>query len=200
MSKQMIVTLPFALLLLDVVAAEALQDVRTLVLEKVPLIALAIAASIITFFAQRKGGAVQSLASMPLAARAAITPWMAYVAYLRRELHLAHRIGLLLPISLATAHRRSIIRRPRAGCNVNVSSAVIPRSPIPSRRMVLVSRNDGAGHRIDPGRPPVASRSLHLHSSDRDLNHGSLGRRRSLREMAKTRKMPFRLSRQLLYA
>jgi len=80
MSKQMIVTLPFALLLLDAWPLKR-HGIRTLLLEKVPLVALAIAASIITFFAQRKGGAVQSLASMPLAERAA-NALMAYVIYI----------------------------------------------------------------------------------------------------------------------
>jgi len=80
MSKQMIVTLPFALLLLDEWPLKR-TGVRTLVLEKVPLAALAIAASFITLLVQEKGGAVQSLASIPLAARAA-NALMAYVLYL----------------------------------------------------------------------------------------------------------------------
>src|ERR1700722_16144331 len=80
MSKQMIVTLPFALLLLDAWPLRR-KDVRTLVLEKVPLVALAIAASFITLLAQKKGGAVQSLASMPLTARVA-NALMAYVIYI----------------------------------------------------------------------------------------------------------------------
>jgi tetratricopeptide (TPR) repeat protein len=50
-------------------------------LEKVPLVALSIAASVIAFFAQRKGGAVQSLDAIPLAARAA-NALMAYVEYI----------------------------------------------------------------------------------------------------------------------
>ena len=54
---------------------------KTLVLEKVPLVALSIAASFITFLAQRKGGAVLSLASISLAARAA-NALMAYVIYI----------------------------------------------------------------------------------------------------------------------
>jgi Tfp pilus assembly protein PilF len=80
MSKQMIVTLPFALLLLDAWPLKR-TGVKTLVLEKVPLVALTIAASVITFFAQKKGGAVQSLASIPLASRAA-NALMAYVIYI----------------------------------------------------------------------------------------------------------------------
>jgi protein O-mannosyl-transferase len=80
MSKQMIVTLPFTLLLLDLWPLKR-TGVRTLLWEKIPLVLLAIAASIITLLAQRKGGAVQSLASIPLAARAA-NAVMAYVIYI----------------------------------------------------------------------------------------------------------------------
>jgi tetratricopeptide (TPR) repeat protein len=80
MSKQTIVTLPFALLLLDTWPLKR-TGWRTLTLEKVPLVGLSIAASVIAFFAQRKGGAVQSLSSAPLIARAA-NALMAYVLYL----------------------------------------------------------------------------------------------------------------------
>src|ERR1035437_4670246 len=80
MSKQMIVTLPFTLLLLDAWPLKR-TGVRILILEKVPLVVLSIAASAIAFLAQRKGGAVQSFASIPLASRAANAA-MAYVIYL----------------------------------------------------------------------------------------------------------------------
>ena len=80
MSKQMIVTLPFTLLLLDAWPLKR-TGVRILIVEKVPLVGLSIAASAIAFLAQRKGGAVQSFASMPLAARAANAA-IAYVIYL----------------------------------------------------------------------------------------------------------------------
>lgn len=80
MSKQMIVTLPFALLLLDAWPLKR-SGIRTLLLEKAPLIVLAIGAAIITFVVQQKGGAVQSLTSIPLAARAA-NALMAYVIYI----------------------------------------------------------------------------------------------------------------------
>jgi len=80
MSKQMIVTLPFTLLLLDLWPLKR-GGMRTLVLEKVPLVALSIAASFITVLAQKKGGAVQTLAATPLAARAT-NALMAYVIYI----------------------------------------------------------------------------------------------------------------------
>ena len=79
MSKQMIVTLPFTLLLLDAWPLKR-SGLKTLILEKVPLVVLAIAASAIAFLAQSKGGAVQSLQSIPLAARAA-NALMAYAIY-----------------------------------------------------------------------------------------------------------------------
>ena len=80
MSKQMIVTLPFTLLLLDAWPLKR-KFAKAVALEKVPLVALAIAASLITLLAQEKGGAVQTLAAMPLAARVA-NALMAYVIYI----------------------------------------------------------------------------------------------------------------------
>ncbi len=80
MSKQMIVTLPFTLLLLDAWPLKR-TGIKTLILEKLPLVALSIAASAIAFLAQRQGGAVQSLATIPLASRAANAA-MSYVLYI----------------------------------------------------------------------------------------------------------------------
>lgn len=80
MSKQMIVTLPFVLLLIDAWPLKR-TGWRMLALEKVPFAALAIAASVITVIAQRKGGAVQSLHAIPLAARAT-NALMAYIIYI----------------------------------------------------------------------------------------------------------------------
>ncbi len=79
-SKQMIVTLPFVLLLLDAWPLKR-SGIRTLLLEKVPLVALAIGASIVTLIVQKQGGAVQSLEKIPLADRAA-NALMAYVIYI----------------------------------------------------------------------------------------------------------------------
>jgi tetratricopeptide (TPR) repeat protein len=60
MSKSMAVTLPFALLLLDVWPLRRFtrKSAVSAVVEKLPLIAMAIAASIVTFLVQRGGGAV----------------------------------------------------------------------------------------------------------------------------------------------
>jgi len=80
MSKQMIVTLPFTLLLLDAWPLKR-TGWKTLLLEKVPLVALSFAASAVAFLAQKRGGAVQSLDAIPLASRAA-NAGVSYVLYL----------------------------------------------------------------------------------------------------------------------
>jgi protein O-mannosyl-transferase len=76
MSKAMLVTLPFVLLLLDYWPLKRIPDFRLsifdlkrLLLEKTPFFVLATAASIMTFVAQKQGGAVMTVESLPLMAR-----------------------------------------------------------------------------------------------------------------------------------
>ena len=72
MSKPMLVTLPFVLLLCDFWALERLKSVRDLkplIIEKIPLFALTIISSVITFLAQSSIGAAVSLETIPLQTR-----------------------------------------------------------------------------------------------------------------------------------
>ena len=71
MSKPMIVTLPFVLLLLDLWPLKrwGTIPIRRIILEKVPLLALSAGVSVISFLAQKSGGAVSSLALIPLSLR-----------------------------------------------------------------------------------------------------------------------------------
>jgi len=76
MSKAMLVTMPFVLLLLDYWPLRRVTggkwpvaDVRRLVVEKIPFFVLAAVASAITFIVQQHGGAVLTMASLPLGAR-----------------------------------------------------------------------------------------------------------------------------------
>jgi hypothetical protein len=71
MSKAMLVTLPFALLLLDYWPLARFKPDRLwqLVVEKIPFFALAAAASIVTFVVQKQGGAVLALDYLPFGAR-----------------------------------------------------------------------------------------------------------------------------------
>jgi hypothetical protein len=94
MGKPSIVTLPCVLLLLDVwplrrvdLFAERFPFGRlaALAAEKLPLFALAAAASVLSVLTQGAGGGVASIEEAPLAARLANT-LLAYVAYLRKTL------------------------------------------------------------------------------------------------------------------
>jgi len=64
MSKPMLVTLPLVLLLLDVWPLKRFS--RRAIIEKLPLAAMAIASSAITFLVQQRGGAVAALDLVPL--------------------------------------------------------------------------------------------------------------------------------------
>ena len=113
MSKPMVVTLPFVLLLLDfwpldrvplgtdrhivghpnsregLEEPSVLDDKRRkllkLILEKIPLLALAVLSSIVTFVVQRKGGAVAGLEVFPLRLRVS-NVLVSYVAYIANML------------------------------------------------------------------------------------------------------------------
>ena len=71
MSKAMLVTMPFVLLLLDYwpLGRFKFYGVWRLVKEKIPFFALAMAASVLTFMAQKQGGAVIDVEKLTLGAR-----------------------------------------------------------------------------------------------------------------------------------
>ncbi len=94
MSKPMVVTLPFVLLLLDIWPLRRIEFAREneklnfqwraacrLIAEKVPFFALTITASAVTFLVQKKGGAVSSLAALSISSRIenAIVSYLRYI-------------------------------------------------------------------------------------------------------------------------
>jgi protein O-mannosyl-transferase len=83
MSKQMLVTLPFVLLLLDYWPLKRTKTtlMSRLVVEKIPYLTISAAASVIAFKVQHSAGAVLSVDSIPLATRAA-NAVISYAAYL----------------------------------------------------------------------------------------------------------------------
>ena len=92
MSKPMLVTLPFVLLLLDywplqrfALSASCLPILRRLFLEKLPFFALAALSCAITFWAQRHGGAVMSAEAFPAGTRVANAA-LSYWWYLQKML------------------------------------------------------------------------------------------------------------------
>jgi len=93
LSKPMLVTLPFALLLLDLwplkrFSVESRPPIQkpklvSLFLEKLPLLAMSTASSVVTFKAQHAGGAVAPIDIWPLSQRLA-NAVVAYVSYLSK--------------------------------------------------------------------------------------------------------------------
>ena len=98
MAKPMLVTLPFTLLLLDYWPLARLTDVRALrraIVEKLPLVGLAAAASVVTLIAQAETGALRSLAAHSIPVRienAAVS----YATYLWMTAW-PRRLGILYP-------------------------------------------------------------------------------------------------------
>jgi predicted TPR repeat methyltransferase len=114
MAKPMLVTLPFVLLLMDYWPLGRFQvghngqepkkfigfrhkvlSFPRLVLEKVPLFALAAGSCIVTFLAQRSGGSVPSLGKLPLDIRIA-NALVSYVSYMRKTIWPAE-LGVFYP-------------------------------------------------------------------------------------------------------
>jgi tetratricopeptide (TPR) repeat protein len=87
MSKPVLVTLPFVLLLLDYWPLRRLEFGANfswrLVVEKIPFFILTAGSSLVTFLGQERTGAVASLARFPLGVRLANVP-VAYTRYLTR--------------------------------------------------------------------------------------------------------------------
>jgi len=109
MTKPMLVTLPFVLLLLDYWPLQRFQEIKSdhkvqavqetlevkkpadpeykwsliypLLWEKIPLFALAILSSVVTYIAQQKGGAVQSIEALPLGVRIG-NAFVSYIDYI----------------------------------------------------------------------------------------------------------------------
>ena len=112
LSKQMLVTLPFLLLLLDYWPLGRLEPrapgtIRRLVLEKLPFLTLAAAFSVIVYYAQQHGEAVRSAEALPLVARFLNAP-VAYVLYLAKT---------VWPAGLAAFY-------PHPGAAVSIAEAV----------------------------------------------------------------------------
>ncbi|RJP85058.1 MAG: tetratricopeptide repeat protein [Desulfobacteraceae bacterium] len=99
MSKPMLVTLPFILLLLDYWPLNRISFLPpteqkyalawALVREKLPLFILVVLSSVITYYAQQKGGAVASLDVIPLAERIT-NSIVAYIGYIWKMVYPVH--------------------------------------------------------------------------------------------------------------
>jgi Tfp pilus assembly protein PilF len=100
MAKPMLVTLPFVLLLLDFWplqrwTLESWSNLGRLIREKIPLLLLATASSIVTVIAQRKGGALVEINTIPIGTRVA-NAFVVSLAYLGK-MFWPTRLGVLYP-------------------------------------------------------------------------------------------------------
>jgi len=109
MSKPMLVTLPFVLLLLDYWPLERFSigsqnSVNTLsagrlIAEKVPLLIMAAASCAVTFIAQQRGGAVAIAEALPLSLRIS-NALVSYIIYIGKMLY-PSGLGVLYPLQLS---------------------------------------------------------------------------------------------------
>lgn len=103
MAKPMLVTLPLLLLLLDVWPLRR-PLTRAVLIEKIPLFALAAASAVVTVIVQRRGGAVMRLDQVPLGLRLANVP-LAYVHYIGKMFWPFHLVAMYpLPQSIDVLH------------------------------------------------------------------------------------------------
>ena len=182
MSKPMLVTLPFVMLLLDFwplkrVTGDPLSQrfsaadewretgVLQLVLEKWPFFVLTIGSCIVTFLAQRQGEAVVSLAKVSFGHRLGNMP-VAVGRYLLKMIWPAD-LAVIYPmpgkipalaIAMAVAAFDPHFRR---------CLAHAPVESVFARRLALVFGDARARHRPGAGRRRGAGRPLHLHSFHR---------------------------------
>jgi hypothetical protein len=157
MTKPMLVTLPLVLLLLDVwplrrftIGVDSAASGLRLLYEKLPLLALAAASSIVTIIVQRQAGAVESLVRLPLVVRTA-NAVIAYGTYLHKLIW-PNRMAVLYPypteIDAVTVGANLVVLAHRNGRG----GAGMAESPVSLGRVVVVSRHVGAGHRDRAGR------------------------------------------------
>ncbi len=98
MSKSMVVTLPFVALLLDVWPLRRTKGLLWLFVEKLPLLALSLGASIVTYMAQQGARTVAALDQVPLPVRLE-NGLISYAAYL---------VKFVWPVNLAVVYPYSI--------------------------------------------------------------------------------------------
>lgn len=113
LAKPMVVTLPAALLLLDIwplnrvdFSKNPISKLAKLAMEKIPLLLLSVLSSVLTVLAQKGGGAMQSVESFPLSLRLsnALVSWVAYLGELVAPFDLAvfypypHEIPVWKPV------------------------------------------------------------------------------------------------------
>ncbi len=190
MAKPMLVTLPFVLLLLDFWPLGRLSlrpnpaghgapfrdgwaTAVHLVWEKLPLLALTVVSSIVTFVAQRREGSVIGLDAIPLNMRAGKR------AGCVRRLHwqdaVADAIGgviSLCPVAIWMVGSGGVLG---SDGHIRCSDTGGPAASLSTGGLVLVSGDTGSGDRVGSSGAPSNGRSLHLCSAHWFVHPCSVG-------------------------
>jgi len=165
MSKAMLVTWPFVMLLLDgwPLGRFKTVKVRRLVAEKLPFFALAAVMSVVTYEVQKAGGAVQVVETLPLGARMG-NALISYCRYLGK---------LFWPVELAGgggAAGWGIA----LGRNGGVAGGAAALS-VPADGVAVVCGDAGAGDWVGAGGGSGAGGPVHLYSVGWGVGSGHLG-------------------------
>jgi hypothetical protein len=176
MSKPMVVTLPFVLLLLDYWPLRRIEPGKVfarrttltrLLCEKIPFFTLAAIASAFTMFGQLQGGAVESLTSRPVGARIA-NALVAYACYLGKtfwpvDLAIPH-LTIPYPLTMALAVGSGVRGGRAVDGIVRLCGSVGAEAAVRFGRMAMVFGNNDPRDWAGSGGSPIHGGSLHLHS------------------------------------
>ena len=189
MSKPMLVTLPFVLLLLDYwplgrvagggwrvtrfgVHIPQLSTLNHLLLEKLPLLGLAAASCVVTIFAQHEAIQSSDLFSLPLRLGNAL---ISYVAYLG-QMFWPSGLAVLYPFTPGAIGISKVVAvAGSVGWHFRGRFCPPSSSPLFFDRLAVVSHHADAGDWDCSGGLTSAGGSLHVSAADRAVSDADLG-------------------------
>ncbi len=135
-SKAMIVTLPGVLLLLDAWPLRRTQNWRRLAIEKIPFFVMSVASAVVTYVAQRQGGAMNAGQHIPLVVRLGNA-----VGSLARYLELTvwpHGLAVFYPYAGGTDNAHVDVARATIGVMLLIAGLALAAALWRRERAVLI--------------------------------------------------------------
>ena len=174
MSKPMIVTLPFVLLLLDYwpLGRMAAEPLRRLIAEKIPWLLLTVAAGIASFWAE--GETVIALEKLPLSARIG-NALVSYVAYLEKTFWPANLAVFYPHPGACLADVETVGRVARVVGHHGLRAGPLAAESLLAGRLAVVSGNARAGNRPGANQRARDGRPLYVSAADRSMPRCDVG-------------------------